>query len=321
MAHAIDMSNERANMAFVGEVPWHGLGQQLSEDSDIETWKVEAGMNWQIKDGPVLVNAGETFVTFDDKKVLYRGDTLAPLSVVSSKYKVVQPEEVLDFFRDLTEDLGMKLNTAGCLFGGKKFWALADTGMAGKVLGNDEIKGNLLLTSSCDGTSPTIAQFTSVRVVCNNTLSVALSEGAKSRAAVRHRTTFSPEDIKKSLGLLHDSWDKFMASVKTMSEAEISEKKAREFYIRILAATPDEVKEPTRTLERNVDAVMSLMKTGMGSEMANGTVWGMVNGLTEFFDHHTKARTGDTALWNSWYGKGADVKEKAFDSALELLAV
>lgn len=319
MAHQIDMSNGRANMAFVGEVPWHGLGQSLSEDAPIDQWKVEAGMNWEIKSSPVLANAGERFVEFPDR-ALYRSDTFAPLSIVSSKYKIVQPEEVLEFFRDLTEDLGMKLSTAGCLFGGKKFWALADTGMAGKVLGNDEIKGNLLLTSSCDGTSPTIAQFTSIRVVCNNTLSVALAENAKSKVGVRHRTTFSPEDIKKSLGLLHESWDKFMASIKVMSEAEINEAKAREFYTKILAANEAEIKDPTRGLERRVDAMIELMQTGMGSEMANGTVWGMVNGLTEYFDHHTKARTGDAALWGSWYGGQSNTKTKAFEEAKILLA-
>jgi phage/plasmid-like protein (TIGR03299 family) len=321
MAHQLSITSEgKAEMAFVGETPWHGLGQELSEDATIDTWKVEAGMNWQIESGPVMANAGDRFITFDEKKLLFRGDTFAPLAVVGSKYNIVQPEQVLEFFRDLTEDLGMKLSTAGVLFGGKKFWALADTGMAGKVLGNDEIKGNLLLTSSCDGTSPTVAQFTSVRVVCNNTLSIALADGAKSRVGVRHRSVFSPEDIKKSLGLMHDSWDKFMASVKGLSEASVSDEAAREFYTKLLAANDDEIKEPTRSLERQVEAVMTLMKTGMGSEMSNGTVWGMVNGLTEYFDHHTKARTGDTKLWNSWYGKGADVKDKAFDQALALVA-
>jgi phage/plasmid-like protein (TIGR03299 family) len=315
MSAEIDMSNDRANIAFVGEVPWHGLGQELTEDASIETWKKEAGMDWKIEESPVLV--GNTQVKFDGKKALYRGDTNTPLSIVSEKYQVVQPEQVIEFFRDLTEDLGMKLNTAGCLFGGKRFWALADTGLAAKILGNDEIKGKLLLTSSCDGMSATVAQFTSVRVVCNNTLTVALNEQNQNKARLLHSQVFSPESIKSKLGLMADSWDNFMSSITKLSEVEMNEKQAREFVTNLfLKDTMDELS--TRS-QNKVEDIIDLSYTGMGSNMTRGTLWGVLNGVTEYFDHHTYKKTSDAALWDSWYGWGSNIKNKAYQEALELI--
>jgi phage/plasmid-like protein (TIGR03299 family) len=315
MSAEIDMTNDRANIAFVGEVPWHGLGQELTEDASIETWKKEAGMDWKIEESPVLV--GNTQVQFDGKKALYRGDTNTPLSIVSEKYQVVQPEQVIEFFRDLTEDLGMKLNTAGCLFGGKRFWALADTGMAAKILGNDEIKGKLLLTSSCDGMSATVAQFTSVRVVCNNTLTVALNEQNQNKARLLHSQVFSPESIKSKLGLMADSWDNFMTSITKLSEVEMNEKQAREFVTNLFLKDP--MDELSTRSQNKVEDIINLSYTGMGSNMTRGTLWGVLNGVTEYFDHHVYKKTSDAALWDSWYGLGSNIKNKAYQEAIELI--
>lgn len=318
MAHELDMTTGKVAMAYIGETPWHGLGQELESNASIETWKEQAGMNWEIQSAPAQFQISpEEFGTYEGKTILYRSDTKAPLSVVSDKYKVVQPQEVLEFFRDLVEDLGMKLSTAGCLFDGRKFWALADTGMAGKVLGNDEIKGNLLLTSSCDGTSPTIAQFTSIRVVCNNTLQISLSENGKTKAKVRHRQVFVPMDIKKQLGLFHDSWDGFMKSITTLSNQASTDKAAMEFYKKLMAKDEEQLKEYPRNLEKSVEALMDLYKNGKGADMAYGTKWGVLNAVTEYVDWYSGGRTDDTRLWNAWQGKNAELKNEAYDSLME----
>lgn len=325
MAHEIDLSNGRANIAFVGDRSqiWHGLGSELERGASIETWKREAGMGWDIKTAAVefsvsdVDDGSDEFGIFDGKQVLYRSDTAAPLSIVSDKYCIVQPGEVLEFFRDLTEDLGMELSTAGCLFGGKKFWALADAGLAGKVLKNDLVKGYMLLTTSCDGSSPTIAQFTSVRVVCNNTLTWSLEGHSANRASVRHRKVFNPEDVKASLGLVCTSWDTFMSSITDMSKVKMNDKDARKF-IEGLIKNPKNL-ELSDAEVRKTDVIMDLFHNGMGSDMAAGTLWGAVSGVTEFVDHHSGGRSGDTKLWNSWYGNGANLKTLAFDSALELM--
>lgn len=318
MAHELSFKNGKAEMAYVGEKPWHGLGTELTEDASIDTWKVEAGMNWDIKSSPVVfdIEDDESEGIFEGKRVLYRSDDKAPLSIVSDKYNIVQPKEVLEFFRDLTEDLGMKMSTAGCLFGGKKFWALADTGMAGKVLKDDLIKGYALLTTSCDGSTPTIAQFTSIRVVCNNTLEWSLQDGSSRRASVRHRRVFSPQDIKQSLGLVHTSWDSFMESITAISKVKISDAAARKFIEKLVHKGEGEI---SNAQVKKVDNIMNLYHNGMGAEMSTGTAWGAVNSVTEFVDHHSGGRVGDTKLWNSWYGGGADMKNQALKNALEMV--
>lgn len=164
-------------MAYVNETPWHGLGSQLAPNQPLEVWAQQAGMDWSIEASEVRFITGNTGLgsihTFPEQKVLYRSDTKAPLSVVSSRYQVVQPAEILEFYRDLTEVGGFELETAGVLKEGKKLWALARTGQSVALKGKDQVNGYLLLATACDGTLATTAQFTSVRVVCNNTLAIA----------------------------------------------------------------------------------------------------------------------------------------------------
>lgn len=149
MAHLIE------HMAYVGEAPWHGLGSRLSPKQPLEVWQREAGMDWQIQESPVHFKADAvghlgSIHSFPEQKVLYRSDTKAPLSVVSQRYQVVQPREVLEFYRDLTQVSGYELETAGVLKGGRKFWALARTGQNTSLKGNDLVNGYLLLATSCD---------------------------------------------------------------------------------------------------------------------------------------------------------------------------
>ena len=100
------MAHEISSMAFTGETPWHGLGNQLTEQQPISVWLKEAGMDWSIQQSDVLFNADSTVLNIrshSDAKVLYRSDSLEPLSVVSNRYKVVQPKDVLHFYKDLAQ--------------------------------------------------------------------------------------------------------------------------------------------------------------------------------------------------------------------------
>ena len=136
------MAHEVQTMAYVGDEPWHGLGNKLSPNQPIEVWAEQAGMNWRIESSDVSYYAqhaagGQLIMPFSDNKVLYRSDTLEPLSVVSQRYQEVQPSEILEFYRDLTEQADFELETAGVLKGGRKFWALAKTGQSTALKGKD----------------------------------------------------------------------------------------------------------------------------------------------------------------------------------------
>ena len=145
MAHLIE------TMAYKGETPWHGLGNQLTEKQPLEVWLREAGMDWSLQSSPVHYLTEHSAEVYADAKVLFRSDTGDALSVVSNRYQEVQPREVLEFYRDLVELGGFELETAGVLKGGKKLWALARTGEEILLRGGDLVKGYLLLATACDG--------------------------------------------------------------------------------------------------------------------------------------------------------------------------
>ncbi|CAJ9712792.1 DUF932 domain-containing protein [Burkholderia pseudomallei] len=315
-------------MAYAGAEPWHGLGNKLAPNQPIELWAERAGMNWRIEEAEVrFVAAGNRSLgsihAFPEQKVLYRSDTKAPLSVVSARYQVVQPSEILEFYRDLTEVGGFQLETAGVLKEGRKLWALARTGQSATLKGKDEVNGYLLLATACDGTLATTAQFTSVRVVCNNTLQIALGDSA-SAVKVPHRSQFDAQAVKRQLGIAISSWDAFIARTKALAERKVSDSAAEAFLRRVLTySTPNASDRDTLAVnERAIKAVGQLYAgRGKGADLASasGTAWGLLNSVTEYVDHFRRARSDDHRRDAAWFGQGATIKQRAWDEALKLV--
>lgn len=320
MAHLVE------SMAYVHDTPWHGLGNPLSERQPIEVWCREAGMAWEIHSSDVMYQAqpvsgsGLLIRSNPDSKVLYRSDTLDPLSVVSPRYKVVQPREVLEFYRDLVSAGGFELETAGVLKGGRKLWALAKTGQETVLKGGDRVKAYLLLATSCDGTLCTTAQFTSVRVVCNNTLRLAVGDRTGA-VKVPHSTVFDPALVKQELGLGLSAWDQFMSSIKSMADRPVNRIESMKYLVEVLGDGSLPLAEQAN--QKALQQVHQLFAgQGMGSELvsANGTAWGLLNAVTEYVDHERKARSQDHRLDSAWFGQGAAIKQKGLEAALKLVA-
>ncbi|KVN20833.1 MULTISPECIES: DUF932 domain-containing protein [unclassified Burkholderia] len=316
------------SMAYVGETPWHGLGNQLSPRQPIEVWQKQAGMDWNIESAEVrYVSGGSSNLgsihAFPEQRVLFRSDTKAALSVVSSRYQVVQPKDILEFYRDLTEVSGFELETAGVLKDGKKLWALARTGQSVLLKGRDEVNGYLLLATACDGTLATTAQFTSVRVVCSNTLQIALGDSAGA-VKVPHRSQFDAQAVKRQLGIATSSWHEFMVRMRALSERKVSESVAEKFFQRVLTYPTGGPNMPMpATNDRAIKAVQSLYAgRGMGATLpsASSTAWGLVNSVTEFVDHARRARSEDHRRDAAWFGAGATLKQRAWDEAMKLIA-
>lgn len=318
------MAHEVQTMAYIQETPWHGLGNQLPAHQPIEVWQRQAGMDWIIKEAPVLFNVsdeGGLHVKANaDAKVLFRSDNHAPLSVVSKRYKIVQPHEVLEFYRDLVSAGGFELETAGVLKGGKKLWALAKTGQETQLRGGDKVKAYLLLATSCDGTLCTTAQFTSVRVVCNNTLQLAVGD-TNGAVKVPHSTQFDPQQVKQALGLGLSSWDRFVADMKLLASRPIHKFEAMNFLVEVLgnSALPIADQPNPKSLQNVYELYAG---KGMGAELssAQGTAWGLLNAVTEYVDHQRRARNQDYRLDSAWFGPGAAIKAKAYQEALKLAA-
>src|ERR1039457_1603269 len=239
MADDIDRSTGKPAMAYVGEEPWHGLGEKLPEGASIEIWLKAARLEWRLNRLPVQYLVDGTLKTMEDRFVLVRSDTRAGLSIVSGDYQIVQPAEVLEFYRDLMTNYGYTLETAGALDGGRKVWALARTGVsdAADNQGVDEIAAYVLLATSCDKTLATTAAFTSVRVVCQNTLSFAMDDvktGRRQHEKVPHNLKFDAEAVKERLGIMDQAWSEFLLRVRRMSEFPCSQELASAYFEHVL---------------------------------------------------------------------------------------
>jgi len=321
MAHLIDMSNGRANIAYAGDVPWHGLGANVDADESLDVWMEKAGFNWEVKKAPVvgLLEDGSQ-IAAPNRWVLHRSDTRAALSVMSSNYNITQPREVAEFFRELVEAGGFKMETLGMLRGGAIYWALAKVDDSFDVGQGDNVLPYLLLATSCDGTLSNVAQFTTVRVVCNNTLTVA-ANNKSGQIRVPHSTKFDPVKFKTELGVIGGSWERFKSEAVELSKREVSRAEAVQFFLNVFY--PDQTIDLEDKIVRpQLAQVLSTYENGVGQSVAtaSGTAWGLLNAVTRYTDHEKKAASNDNRLQSAWFGAGARFKARAYDEALALLA-
>lgn len=317
------MAHMLHSMAFVGATPWHGLGVELEPNADMHEWREAAGMDWSVKEAPVYHRMGGKQTRIEGMKALVRSDTLTTLSVMSQRYKPVQPADILAFYDDLTQKQGFVLHTAGVLDEGRRIWALAETGKESRIAGLDQIGCYLLLATSMDGTLATRAMFTSVRVVCNNTLSMAYnkSEGA-GYVSIRHNSKFDPDYIKRELGL-DSSWAQFIDDAGELSNRKVKPKEITEFLYRVLGDQKLKLEDQSDYVAKQMAKVYDLFNgKGRGSNLksADGTAWGLVNAVTEYSDYHVRAHNTGTRLNSAWFGNGELLKREAMQQALQLVA-
>lgn len=320
MAHELTIrTSGQAEMAFVGQTPWHGLGQQLQEDASIDQWCVAAGMDWSIERSPVQFMNGRMH-QWKAQEVLYRSDTNEPLSIVSNSYHIVQPRECLDFFNNLVNENGFKIETAGTLQGGRKIWALARTGFDAEVVERDPVRMYLLIITSCDKGLATKSYFTSVRTVCNNTLQLSARAGMHSNLVkVHHSRKFCAKTVQANLGLnAGEVFDEFLMKMKGFANVSVSGAQSERIVEEIFAqgGAKGSIRET-----KGFRTVMQLFNgVGKGSRLDGvaGTGWGIVNAITEYTDFHVRAKNQDSRLARAWLGEGANLKEIAVNILAEV---
>jgi phage/plasmid-like protein (TIGR03299 family) len=323
MAHQISIVNGVAQYAST-QREWHGLGELMPAGQTIEQWQKAAGMDYEIKRGLVRYaterldpNAAiHNLKTIDDKIVLFRSDTGAPLGVASDGYKVVQPMEVLAFFREYAAKGGMTIESAGVLFGGKRYFATAKLGDAVSVDGGrDKIVPYALLSTSADGSLATECRWTTVRTVCNNTLTMALK--SKSAFKVSHRSVFNPDDARAAVEAANEEFSAFMQTARTLAKVKMEQDIAEAMTVKLLTKTSEQVARESAAFDR----IMGLFNgAGKGSnfETAHDTAWGWLNACTEHFDHHVRARTDENRQAAALWGQGSVMKQKALELVMAL---
>ena len=325
MAHMIDVTTGKAAIAFVGQTPWHGLGQKLTQGADIDTWTREAGLEYTVLESPVQYETEAGSNTWSERKVLYRSDIGTPLAVVSKGYNVVQPSEVMDFFRKLTDIGGFQLETAGVLSEGRRVWALAKVGDSAEIVDRDLAAPYLLLGTSYDGTMATVAKFTAIRVVCNNTIVASVGgygiKGEKekdngflkSSIRVVHSEQFRADDVRLQLGIVKDAWKSFLVQTRQLAKVSMSQHQADEFVKALLQ--PYHKQEKAIQEVKGYKQIMEMFKgRAIGSDIpgVTGTRWGMLNAVTEVIDHK-RGRSNNTRLESAWFGTGAALKVRAVE--------
>ncbi len=319
MAHMIDITNGRAAIAFAGRTPWHGLGQELTLGATIEEWTREAGLAYTVKESPVLFrsDAASEPEAFEGRKVLHRSDNGTPLAVVSDGYHVVQPADVMGFMGKLADIGGFEMEVAGALSFGRRIWALAKVNPGADVIDGDRVRPYLLLGTSYDGTMATTAKFTGIRVVCNNTIVQALRGDNTGTVRVLHSERFDADRVRQDLGIVADSWDRFLIESRKLAGQPISKTDADAFVAELLKPYHSGALDVTESRAYKRITELFHGRRAIGSDIPGvaGTRWGLLNAVTELVDHE-RGRSTNTRLESAFFGTGAALKSRA----LELLS-
>lgn len=328
MAHELTIREDgTVEMAYAeGVACWHGLGNELAAGATIEEWIAAAGMDWKANRARVRYytdREGTELQDFDNNVVLFRSDTKAPLAIVSDKFNIVQPRDVLEFWRDLTETGGMALQTAGTLHGGRKLWALARVGEATIIDPRNVVRSNLLLATAMDGTMATEAFYCTTVVVCNNTLRIAQGENA-SKVRVTHRSKFDAQQVKRDLGIeaANTAFDRTIAEMRQLADKRMRESDVVVQTSKLFKPDYDDMDSDAQAKvwrSKPVEAVsrLALDKQQLGAEFDGvaDTAWGWLNSVTEYVDHSSRAKSADHRFETAQFGPGAALKERAYAMA------
>ena len=317
MAHMIE---EHDNMFSVGETPWHGLGVVLPEAPGVDDAIRISGLGWQVRELALFANQppgkGENFVRgklpIESHKALQREDTGEILTVVGNKYKILQNEEAFDIFRPLVEDGSLALETAGSLQNGRKVWILGRIMVTQEreVRDGDIVKPYVMLSNSHDGTQAVRMGFTPVRVVCNNTLSMAITDGRSQLVRVYHRGGLKTnlEELRNTLNLGAARFEATAEQYAKLAKVQINQTDLTG-YIREVLQT--EVETPR---ER---AILDVLMNGKGlgvREADKITWWDAYNSINEWMLYQ-KGSNAENRLASAWFGDGYTLDQRAFEVA------
>jgi len=327
MAHLLDFSKGFAAIALAEhtESAWHGYGNRVGADVPVEQWPAKAGADYIVA-GRNLFYAGIPTtegkgrpVQVPDRKALIRLDTGAYLSTVGHEYAIVQPIELFDFQRQVIDAVGAKMDTAGVLRGGKTIWTLSKVEKSFRIQGQDLVDVYVLASTTYDGTQASRFQYVTTRVVCDNTLQIAISGSKYGYVSVNHSSKLDVAAVAAKLIEGEDDISRFVDAASGLAEIFPTNEQIVEFITRVI---PDAFRQKDGKIEISQPAgkVLALLGRGKGADLksANGTAWGLVNAVTEYVDHHQRSKDQGSRLASAWFGQGAQRKETALEVAKAL---
>lgn len=277
------------------EVPWHGLGTPVQEALTSEEAIEKAGLNWEVVKKPIY---NENGIEIPKYFRTARSSDNSTLGIVSDRYKIVQNQEAFSFTDELISG-DVRYETAGSLNDGRRVWLLAK--LPERKILDDEFDTYICFTNTHDGTGAVQVCMTPIRVVCNNTLNLALS-GASRKWSTRHIGNLEQkmEEARKALELAETYMEALTGEAQVLSDIKVSEAEVEVMFDTIFPV--DQEKDTARKI-RNVEylknAFFNCMKAPDLTQFS-GTAWGVINAMTDFVDHTPPVRYTDSFQENNW---------------------
>jgi phage/plasmid-like protein (TIGR03299 family) len=311
------MSHMVETMAYAGAVPWHGLGVSVPHDLSPAQMLEKAGLDWTVDKIPAFakIDGQQTNVGWS---ALVRSSDREMLSVVSNDWNPVQNHDAFEFFHEYCAAGDMEMNTAGSLRGGQIVWALAKVKESFDLFKGDQVDSYLLFTNPHKFGQSIDVRFTPIRVVCNNTLTLSLSENVDRVVKKSHRTEFDAAQVKEQLGIATHKLAKYKEMAQFLGSKRYTGESLTEYFNKVFPVLVyNKEKGPQRkTLSKSATRALEIVGTQPGSQFAEGSWWQAFNAVTYMTDHEI-GRSADSRLASAWFGPNKNLKVKALESAVE----
>lgn len=319
-AHKDKVSTLRDDTSGAYQTPWHGLGVPVRNDLTPAQMQKKAGLDWTVDRYPSFIKVpdknGELVEISANKDVLVRSTDKKILTHISEGWEPVQNDQAFEFFAEFVSSGHMEMNTAGSLRGGKMVWALAKTGESFDAVKGDVVDSYLLFSNPHEYGTRIDIRFTAIRVVCNNTLTLALNTQADQVVRVNHCKKFDPDMVKKTLGLSHSNTENYKEMAHFISKKKFSVDALVDYYKTVFPLTGKGGKEGEDKLSRAAQTCFDNLDTQPGSKYAKGSWWQAYNSVTYSIDH-VLGHSQETRLASSWYGPNRQKKITALEKAVE----
>ncbi len=327
MAHDLEIRNGDASMFYVGDPPWHNLGTPLSKPATAADAIRLAKLDWTVHKVPLYANDGKVKQLLAKTYGVVRSDMWGKqdcpvLGIVGEAYTPLQNAEAFSFFDPIVGKNAAIYHTAGVLGGGERIWILAKLPTDIVVKGDDVAEKYLLLANSHDGQSSVQVKFTPIRVVCQNTLTMALSEGRTIRVAHTKDMADRLERARHMLGIIERRYEGIGATFQQMCKVQVDRERLSGYLTTVFPDPTDQDDEAAlRRVQHNRLLAEYFFDQGKGNNVVGvrGTLWAAYNGVTELVDHRQTKQSADRRLDSVWFGDGYSTKARAFRFAKDLL--
>ncbi len=316
MAHELDFSRGKAACMVVGKPAWHRLGAVIESAVTSEEAIKHAQLDWTVAQWPVLTHCGPDSAECEGFRANVRTDTGAVLGLVTERYELFQNVEAFDFMDGIVNDKLAMYETAGALFGGRKIWIMASIPRELRV-NDDLVRPYVLLTNSHDGSSALRMIPTSVRVVCNNTLNLALNRDGGQGLTIKHTGTLQArvEQARRAFNLVNQRFDLFGEELNALVGKALSVVEADSYFKSLLDEDAKTAPKTLAKIRANFDNERNTLRG------IRHTAWAAYNAVSEFADHQKTVRGNAEGRLNSnWFGTSNQLKQRAFNAALALVS-